>query len=685
MHRRIRRGISIATLLPISGLAIAGGQQGPVTPDTTTIIVTGSRTEADAASTGTATAEQLENRPRLRTGEILEVVPGLIVTQHSGTGKANQYFLRGFNLDHGTDFATSVVGMPVNMPTHGHGQGYTDLNFVIPELISTIRYEKGPYDARAGDFSAAGSAQINYVNALPQGLADITVGDDEFRRYLVADSTMLAGGDLLGAFEYGHSNGPWDVPEDGRKINAVLRYSRGDSARHFSVTGMAYDADWTSTDQIPRRAVDNGLIGRFGSLDPSDGGKSSRYSLSFEGQRRLNDNSALQANLYAIDYDFNLYSNFTYFLDDPVNGDQFEQVDHRQIYGGALSYDRNDVWFGLSVEQGIGLQLRADHITQVGLFHTVERKRLSTTRDDAVDQIGLGLYYRNAIRWNAWLRSVAGLRADGVHYDVDSNTAANSGSAHDQRVSPKLSLVFGPWAQTEIFLNGGYGFHSNDGRGATISVDPASGDRAQRVDPLVQAKGAEIGTTTHWLPSLSTSATVWVLDLDSELLFVGDAGSTEPSRPSRRDGVEISTYWQPHHGVIIDADFAFSRARFSDDDPAGDRIPGAIERTASVGAVVNDFHQFFGGLRLRYFGGRPLIEDNSERSASSTLFNLRGGYAFTPNLRLAIDVFNLFDRKVSDIDYYYTSQLSSESTPVDDVHFHPAEPRSVRATLSLHF
>ncbi len=648
--------------------------------------------ELISANQGVVTAEQIENRPRLRTGELLEIVPGLIVTQHSGDGKANQYFLRGFNLDHGTDFRSSVDGMPVNMPTHGHGQGYSDLNFVIPELVSRIRYKKGPYFAEEGDFASAGAAQLEYFRRLEHAEVSLQVGEYGYRRLVAMNSSPLGHGELLYAVEGGLNDGPWDVPEDLRKLSGVLRYTHPLAGGELSVTGMGYDSSWDSTDQIPRRAVAQGLIGRYGSLDDSDGGDTHRYSLSAQWSSS-GEQSGWRASAYWIDYQMSLYSNFTFRLDDPVNGDQFEQFDDRRIAGGDVEYERHGEFAGLHMHHRLGAQLRYDDIGTVGLYHTTERRRLSTTREDAVEELGTALYYSNQTRWTSWLRSVAGVRADFFSFNVDSNVPANSGSADDSIVSPKLSLIFGPWAETQIFVNGGYGFHSNDARGTTISVDPASydpqnpgsADPAERVDALVRTKGYEIGSSTQWLDGVQTSLTLWQLDIDSELLFVGDAGITEPSRPSRRRGVELANYWTPLPGVIVDVDAAWSRARFTDNDPAGDFIPGAIERTASVGVVVQDWRRWFGGLRLRYFGGRPLIEDDSVRATASTLVNGRVGYAWSEHLRVAVDVLNLFDREVDDIAYDYASQLAGESGPVEDIHFHPAEPRTVRVQLTARF
>lgn len=650
---------------------------------------------SDAASEGSVTHKRIESRPLLRPGELVELVPGMIVTQHSGGGKANQYFLRGYNLDHGTDFALSVDGMPVNMPTHGHGQGYADINFVIPELISGVDFRKGPYFASEGDFSTAGAAHIHYFEELPQALGLLTFGTDGYGRMVAVASPKAGAGRLLLGFEALAYDGPWVNEDDLRKFNGVLRYSQGDAANGFNVTLMGFDSDWTATDQIPERAVASGEIDRFGTVDPSNGGETSRFSLSGNFRHTLGNGQA-QLDAYVIRYSLDLWSNFTYALDDPLNGapngDQFKQADRRTVYGIQPRYAWSTKLGGAEVTNTVGAQVRYDDIRRVGLYSTVDRDTLSTTREDSVDQLSGGIYFENATQWLPWLRSIAGVRADWYRFDVDSSIEANSGKETDSIVSPKLGLVFGPWAKTEYFVNAGYGFHSNDARGTVISVDPKTLDAADPVDPLVRTKGAELGVRTEIVPGLQSSLALWYLKQDSELLFVGDAGTTEASRPSRRVGIEWINYYRPLPWLLIDAELAFTRARFSDDDEAGDYIPGAMERMAQVGITVEDLGRWFGSVQLRYLGARPLIEDDSVRSDSTTITNARVGYKLTKNLRVQLDVLNLFGSKDQDIAYFYASCLPSElgtapcpaAAPrdgIEDVHFHPVEPRQFRLTL----
>jgi len=640
---------------------------------------------AQSASQGAITARQLDARPIMRTGEVLETVPGVVISQHSGDGKANQYYLRGFNLDHGTDFATTVAGMPVNMPTHGHGHGYSDLNFMIPELVSGVQFSKGPYFAEQGDFTTAGASNINYVTALDRPIARAIGGGEGFGRVLVAASPAVGRGRLLAAFEMHHNDGPWVNPDNYRKVNGVLRYSRGDSVNGLAITGMAYRGQWSSTDQVPQRAIDSGWIDRFGALDTSDGGDTYRYSGTVEWQQ-TRGSAVTKVTAYGIGYDLNLFSNFTFFLDDPVAGDQFQQADHRFITGGKVTYKRLGHWLDRETQNSIGVQLRNDTITNVALYHTARRRRLDTTRQDAVLQTSVAGFGQNETEWTPWLRTTTGVRVDGYRFDVDSVDSANSGTEFAGLVSPKGGAVIGPFNGTEFYANAGLGFHSNDARGATITRDPATGEPADRVTPLARATGAEVGIRTVAIPHLQSSLAIWSLGLESELIFVGDAGTTEAGRPSHRYGVEWANYFTPRPWLTFDADVSWSHSQFTDDDPAGDRIPGSIETTISAGATVDALRNIFGSVRARYFGPRPLVEDDSIRSKATALVNLEAGYKFSNRVRLSLDVFNLLNAVDSDIDYYYRSRLLGEAADgVDDIHLHPALPRTARLALTVGF
>ena len=667
-----------------SPAAHAGGEQVlekvEVTGNATSLIGI-----ADSANVGTVTQKQLEARTVYRPGELLESAPGLVVSQHSGEGKANQFYLRGFNLDHGTDLRTTVDGMIVNQRSHAHGHGWTDLNFIIPELATGLQYKKGPYYASEGDFSSAGAVSLSYANALPKGIASVGFGEEGYRRALIANSNQLGGGNLLYAVEAMHNDGPFVHPDDYGKVTGVLRYSQGDLAQGFNVSGMLYRAKWNATDQIAQRAIDSGLISnRFDAIDPSDGGSSHRYSLSGEWHRNTETGST-KVNAYIIGWQLKLFSNFTYFLDDPVNGDQFSQPDKRTTSAVNASHSWQTPWGGHDSETTVGIQVQNDNIFN-GLYSTKARQILSTTRADHFTEGSVGLYAENSTRWTDWFRTVLGARADYYRFDVHSDNEANSGKAHDSIANPKLSLIFGPWAKTEYYVNLGGGFHSNDARGSTITVDPKPPhDPVEKVPPLVRSKGYEVGVRTSLVPGLQTSLSVYRLDFDSELIFAGDAGTTEAGRPSRRTGFEFANYYKLSDWLTVDADVAFARARFKDSAPVGQRIPGSVEGVASFALAVDNVGPYFGALQYRYFGPRPLIEDNSVRSKSTATFNGRIGYKFNKDFRIELEGFNLTNRKASAIDYYYTSRLPGDTAPVDDIHFHPIESRSFRVSLSANF
>jgi hypothetical protein len=652
----------------------------------------------DAASAGSIGQKELEMRTSYRPGELLEAVPGLIVSQHSGEGKANQFYLRGFNLDHGTDLATWIDDMPVNQRSHAHGQGWTDLNFLMPELTSRLDYRKGPYSARDGDFASAGSAAISYANRLVRDVATVSVGQNGYLRTALAASKDLesgigAGGTLLYALEAVHNDGPFTHGDDYQKLNGVLRYSRGYANNGWSVTAMAYRGRWNSTDQIPERAVEDGQLDRFDAIDPSDGGQARRVSLSGVW-RHTTPYSATKVSAYLIRNQLDLWSDFTYFMDDPVNGDQFAQPD-RRVTGGLNAIHTWTAYHGNSDGKGdgkgkdadgivsdisVGLQAQNDNIFN-GLLHTRARELLSTTRLDHVVETSGALFIENQTRWSDVLRTTVGLRADDYRFRVRSSLAQNSGSTSDTLVSPSLSIAWAPFKTAELYFNYGQGFHSNDARGTVATVDPKTLEAVGQTPGLVRSRGMEVGLRLEAVPTMQSAISLYRLDFDSELTYEGDEGTTEPGPPSRRVGIEFSNTWKPVKWLSVDVDAAFAHARSRGIPTGHDRIPEAIEGVSQLALTVGAVGPWEGALRLRYFGPRPLVEDNSVRSHASATLNGRIGYRLRRDLRLEFEGFNLANRQVSAIDYYYASQLRGEAAPQNDVHFHPIESRSFRLTL----
>ena len=697
---------TLAAALLTANMAYAA-DGGDMAMDTITFTATGVST-MDAASAGDISQVQIANQPLLRPASVLENVPGLIVTQHSGEGKANQYFLRAFNLDHGTDLATEVDDVPINMPTHAHGQGYTDLNFLIPELVADLHYKKGPYYADEGDFATAGTVRIGLLSEAPT-TATVGVGQDGYRRALVVGSTPFADGSLLASGEAYHNDGPFDVPDDYNRLNGVLRYRSGTERDYWSLTGMAYSGRWTSTDQVPERAIDEDLISRWGSLNPSDGGITSRSSLSFS-RVKTTDADQVQLSAYVIRYKLDLYSTFTYFLKDPTYGDQMLQHDDRVVYGFKGSRTWVTELAGLPLTNVVGVQARVDDIRDVAIDPTFQRKIIGTQQNAGVEESNGAVYAESSLQWRPDVRTVIGLREDEFDFDVTDKMVNPDGSCTltsdplgcdtgNQRASifsPKLGVILGPWARTTYFVNVADGYHSNDARSITRSgenpADPS-------VTPLTRATSAELGMSSTAIANLQTSLDVFELKLKSELVFDGDAGVTAPSGATTRQGIEWGNAYHVNSWLSAELNAAFSKARFDHDSPPDDLgcsnaapshpcavpiaivgryIPNSPTNVVDAGITVHPQSGWFGALRARHFGESPLVEDNSARSAAYTTVDGQFGYQRPGQWLVALDAFNLFDVKWNDIEYYYVSRLQNESSPKPDYVVHAGVPLTFR-------
>jgi len=635
---------------------------------------------AVAASEGIVGFDDIRLAPMMRVGELVEAIPGMVATQHSGTGKANQYFLRGFNLDHGTDFSAFIDGVPINMRTHGHGQGYLDLNFFIPEMVETTSYRKGPYSALVGDFSSAGTVDFQLYDEVDDGILNVAVGAFDFYRVLGSSSFDAFGGKLTAAADYSTYSGPWEIDEDLEQTKFFLNYRIpvGNAVARISMLG--YSGEWNSTDQIPQRAVSSGLIDELGYIDPDLGGHTDRYGITAQLEFE-----SWEAIAYLVDYDFGMYSNFTYLLEDPVNGDQFEQVDKRQTYG--LRVDGSSQWLTgfLPVEFRWGSDIRVDDIGDIALYRTVARQRIGAVRRDSVVESSLSGYGDFGLQLSDALRVSLGLRADYFQWDVDADLIENGGDGSDSLLSPKFNAAFRATDSLELYLNWGRGFHSNDVRGNTITIDPISGAPAERVDPFVQSNGAEIGARFESGEKFNATVTTFWLELDSELLFVGDAGSTEALGASERVGVEFSTFMQVNDWLAANFSYTYTDSKFKQNEGAGRKIPGAVESSASLGLNGAWANGLFASARARYLGTAPLIEDNTVRSEASLLINAGVGYRLE-RMEFRFDVFNLLDSNSNDIAYYYASRLPGEAIGgIDDVHSHPLEPISARASVTFHW
>lgn len=661
----------------------------------------------DSATKGTTGAEQLAERPILRSGEVLETVPGLIITQHAGGGKANQYYLRGFNLDHGTDFAVFLDDMPLNLPSHAHGEGYSDMNTVIPEFVQRVNYEKGPYYADVGNFGTAGSAHLDFYKELQQNFVTMEAGSYGYERGVFGISEKAGAGTLLYGGEVYHDDGPWVHPDNYQKINGILTYSQGDDWDGFSVTARGYHGQWDSSDQIPQSFSRTNF---FGTLNPTDGGDSQRYSLQAEWHTHDAD-SETKVTVYGFYYDLDLFSDFTYFLTDTNKGDQFEQQDQRWVAGFDAHHTIFSQWFGRDAANTIGMQVRNDWINN-GLYQTDNRIRTdkldsdtgtmlpATTQKDDFTDTQVGFYYENKIQWADKFRSVAALRGDLDYFDVTSlSNPTNSGTASTFLTSPKLSLIFGPWAKTEFYVQGGFGFHSNDGRGATQTQEPVSADNpyggpVARIPALIQTKGAEVGVRTLIVPDLQSTLALWCLHSDSELMQSGDTGGTTASQqPSNRYGIEWANYYAVTEHLALDLDAADSIARFTtiDTDDVGPgssggyHVPEAVGVVVSSGVTLHNLNGFSACLRLRYFGPRDLTADGAYKSEQTFLLNAEVGYRINKTWKVTAEALNLLDRHDQDIAYAYESRVSPTSAPEFQVHLHPTEPFQVRVGLTANF
>ena len=709
----------------------------------TTITVQGREDDlvgiASSATQGTVGANEIEDRPILRSGEVLETIPGVIITQHAGGGKANQDFLRGFNLDHGTDIAISLDGMPLNLPSHAHGEGYSDMNTVIPEFVQRTDFQKGPYYADVGNYGSAGSADLVFFKILPQNFFQAEGGMYGYERAVFGVSEKVGSGNLLFGGEFYHDDGPWTHADNFYKYNGLLTYSRGDDVNGFSITARAYRGTWSSSDQIPITAVP--LVGFFGALNPTDGGDSDRYSLQAEWHRQ-NDHSRTQIVGYGFYYYLNLFSDFTYYLNDPVRGDQFEQQDSRFVAGVKVRHTIFGDFLGRKMENSIGLDVRNDWVRN-GLYRTENRKRtdkndITACDDEPIDACTanpnltavlpadtdvnrftdtmVGFYVENKIDWAEKFRTVLAFRGDEAFYNVTNLTpsytaselpgapvvnfaAANSGRVTQFMPEPKASLIFGPWSKTEFYVQGGFSFHSNDARGATQTQEPISPDNpfptaTPRIQALIRTKGSEVGVRTTAAPHLQSTFSLWYLHSQSELLQDGDTGGTVASlSPSNRYGIEWANYYTPRDHWAFDFDLADSRAFFTEIDPddaapnspGGKRVPEAVGVVASAGVTMHDYKRFSASIRLRAFGPRDLTSDAIYRSHATILLNAEVRYRITRNWSFVVEALNLLNRRDHDIDYAYTAQI----TPTADVAFtevfHPVEPVQVRFGLRRSF
>lgn len=668
------------------------------------VVVTASRLNllgvASTASQGSVTQEELTLRPIYRVGQLLETTPGLVVTVHSGEGKAQQYLLRGFNLDHGTDIANFVDDMPVNRPSNAHGQGYSDANFMMPEVTNGLDFTKGPYYAAVGDFGAVASTHVKLADSIPNQIA-VSAGTLGVYNAFAGGTYRFSDTDrVLGALYVGHVDGPFDHPDNFRKIDATLRYSHGAPDDGYDLTAMYYHGVGNFTTDQPLRALQQGLIGRYGTLDPSDGSLSERMSLSAHYATR-GDGWRFTSNAYVIRNRMVLFNDFTHYLDDPVNGDQEQQTDARTTFGGSAALRLLKAFGSITTDTSFGVQARYDD-AYVDRRHTYQRTVLpyceiaqpsgpaipqatvaGACNADQLHILDLAPYVENTTRWTPWLRTIVGLREEYYRASDHSFTTGFKGSADQTLLQPKGSVVLGPWWKTEFYLSAGRGFHSDDVRGVFGTVPLEGEPTAAGPTPLLSpATGEEIGFRTNLIPKVAVQVAVFQEDFRSELTYDADAGQDGASAPSRRQGIEISGQYKPRPWLELNTDLAFSKARYRGDLTAfgldTPYIANAPSFIGSFGVLVDDLGPWFGGLQWRALGKYPINDgEKTPTDKGYSEFNADIGYKVNPRLKLQLSVFNLFNTKANSSAYYYGDRLRGEPAEgQDDIHVHPLEPIS---------
>lgn len=639
-------------------------------------------------------------RPHPRPADILRVVPGVFVNQHAGGGKANQYFLRGFDADHGTDIALSVDGIPVNMVSHGHGQGYADLNWIIPELVQSVDTFKGPYSALLGDFATAGAIDMLLQDTAKKSSVSIAGGQfDTVRGLAILQGGEVLGGRPMAAIEAYHSNGPFDNGEALQRVSAHTQFLRPTEKGNLKIAATSYRAKWNGSGQLPLREVRAGRLRRFGSVDPTEGGASERHSLYAKYHGYHGTDAEISAMAYLVRYQFNLFSNFTFFSANPDVGDQIEQEDDRWYGGAKASYRFRTMLGTLPLRTTVGVQARADSAA-TGLYDAIARDRGEARVDARISQARLGAFVQEDILWTPWLRTVTGLRIDSFAFSVDDNLGNSSGQKFATEVSPKVSLVVSPTRNTDVYLNSGGGFHSNDARALVRETDVGT--------PLTQATGYEIGARTRLANRVDLATSLWLLDLSQETVWVGDEGVTEARGATRRYGIEVEARVKLLDWLTADGDLTQSRARFVN-APAGEElIPLAPRRTLTAGLSAHHSGGLMGRFGVRSLSDRPLTEDGFLVAEGFTLLDATIGYR-SPQYAITLAVDNLLNTKWREAQFATTSRVQRDPptnapapagscpagtrteqadgnfTGCEDVHFTPGAPLNATLTVQVFF
>jgi len=634
--------------------------------------------------------KDFEVRPQGRPADVLRLIPGLIIAQHQGGGKAEQYLIRGFDADHGTDLALFIDGLPVNLRSHAHGQGYADLHFLIPETVEVVDVLKGPYFPEYGDFDTAGVVNFRTKDFVSENTLEIAGGSFNTQRYLALLSPTRDALKTFVAVEGYHNDGPFDHPSRYDRLNVFAKASATLAENmKLSLWASFSQANWRGSGQIPERAVRKGLIDRFGSIDPSEGGQyTTRDNLNVDYLWRLTDNQRVTAHAYATYYELSLVNDFTFFLNhrDPLVGDEINQRDRRMLAGFDTQYEVRARPLGVAVTATVGFQYRVD-TPNVVLASATERHQTGVSQDvDVVEQSSSPFVKVDIVPIDK-VRLMAGVRADvfNFHGTQHVNTAEGNltGNITREHLGEKANLILGPWSDTEFFANYGTGFHSNDAR--AVLADP-------KLTALPTAEGYEFGLKTRLLPRTELFATYWILNLQSELVFNGDAGTTEALGPTHRAGVEVGAKvrlldWLTFTGDFTDttdAEFVHPTLVEGDRQP-GRAIPLAPIWTARWDLTARLPWGLASSLEMRYLGDRPADPARAQTARGYTLFNWTTRYRYK-NLEAFLSIENLVDTEYREGQFFFVSRLPGEPAEgVPDIHFTPGAPRSFLGGLAIHF
>jgi outer membrane cobalamin receptor len=621
----------------------------------------------------------LRANPVNSSQELLRRVPGLFIGQHAGGGKAEQIFLRGFDVDHGTDVRIEVDGMPVNMVSHAHGQGYSDLHFLIPETIQKIDFGKGPYHADKGDFNTAGYVDFTTKESLDTNYALFELGDFNSQRLLTLLNVFKKENKTNAylAVEHVRTDGAFESPQNFRRTNLFSKYTtRFKNYDKLSILGSYFTSEWTASGQIPQRAVDNGSITRFGAIDDTEGGNTSRLNLSAQHITSLGENQSLQTQAFYSYYDFELYSNFTFFLEDPINGDQIRQKENRSVLGLHSVWKNKKNRTESNIEYKIGAGFRRDQVNDNELSRTKNRTELlERIQFGDIQQWNAHSFFDVEVDFGKWEINAAA-RLDYFHFKYQDQLQNNVELSGDEWiVNPKFNLSYQANTELQLFLKSGIGFHSNDTRLVL---------QQNRNTFLPRAYGVDLGTV--WKPSkkLLINTALWYLLSEEELVYVGDAGIVEPSGRSRRYGVDFGFRYQITDWLYLDSDVNWAYARSLEETPGNDFIPLAPDYTYTGGISVMNFHGFSGGFQMRYLDTRPANEDNSISARGYFITDVTMQYQWK-QLELGIVIENLFDAAWNETQFETTSRLQNELTPTTEIHFTPGVPFYGRIRLAYHF